>query len=90
MGKNEKVKCISLQADLSDEIQQEETEPEHILQKIDLSGIYDWDPKMQQEARDLICENACIFSQNDLDLGKTSIVKHSIKLTDSTPFKEHY
>ena len=45
---------------------------------------------MQQEARDLIYEYACIFSQNDLDLGKTSIVKHSIKLTDSTPFKEHY
>ena len=38
----------------------------------------------------LICEYACIFFQNDLDLGKTSIVKHSIKLTDTTPFKEHY
>ena len=25
-----------------------------------------------------------------MDLGKTSIVKHSIKLTDPTPFKEHY
>ena len=45
---------------------------------------------MQQEAQDLIHEYACIFSQNDLDLGKTSIVKHSIKLTDKTPFKEHY
>ena len=49
-----------------------------------------WDPKMQQEAQDLICEYTCIFSQNDLDLGKTSIAKHSIKLTDPTPFKEHY
>ena len=42
------------------------------------------------EAWDLIHKYACIFSQNDLDLGKTSIVKHSIKLTDMTPFKEHY
>ena len=25
-----------------------------------------------------------------MDLGKTSVVKHSIKLTDPTPFKEHY
>ena len=32
----------------------------------------------------------CIFSQNDLDLGKTSIVKHSIKLTDPILFKECY
>ena len=29
---------------------------------------------------------AFIF-QNDLDLGKTSIVKHSIKLTDLTPIQ---
>ena len=48
------------------------------------------DPVIQQEARDLICEYAFIFSQNDLDLGKTSIIMHSIKLTDPTPFKEHY
>ena len=57
---------------------------------MDLSGIDDWDPMMQQEAWDLICEYACVFSPNDLDLGKTSIVKHSIKVTDSTPFKECY
>ena len=81
---------MSAQADLSDEIQQEETEPEDIIQKIDLSGIDDWDPKMQQEGQDLICEYACIFLQNDLDLGTTSIVKHSIKLTDPTPFKDCY
>ena len=81
---------MSTQAVLLEEIQQEETELEDILQKIDLSGIGDWDPKMQQVARDLICEYGCIFSQNDLDLGKTSIVIHSIKLTDSTLFKECY
>ena len=45
---------------------------------------------MQQEAQDLIWQYACIFSQNDLDLGKTSIVKHSIKVNDPTPFKEQY
>ena len=30
------------------------------------------------------------FSQNDLDLGKTSIVKHSIKVNDPVPFKQWY
>ena len=79
---------MSAQANLFEETQQEDTED--ILQKIDLSGIDDWDPKIQQEARDLICEYTFIFSQNDLDLGKTSIVKHFIKLTDPTPLKEHY
>ena len=62
LSENEKVQCMSAQADLSEEIQQEETDPEDILQKIDLSGIDDWDPKVQQEAQYLICEYACIFS----------------------------
>ena len=30
------------------------TESEDILQKFDLSGIDDWDPKIQQEAQDSI------------------------------------
>ena len=47
---NEKIQCMPAQADLSEGVQHEETEPEDILQKIDLSGIADWDPKMQQEA----------------------------------------
>ena len=79
---------MSSQDDLSERAQQEDTED--ILQNIDLSGIDDWDPKIQQEAQDLICEYACIFPPNGLDLDKTSIVKCSIKLTDPTPFKECY
>ena len=38
----------------------------------------------------MICEYPCIFLWNDLDLGKTLIIKHAIKLTEPTPFKEHY
>ena len=53
-------------------------------------GIADWDLTIQQEACGLICEYACIFLWSDLDLGKTLMVKHSIKLTDHTPFKECY
>ena len=63
---------------------------EGILQKLDLSGIDEWEPQIQQEAQDLICEYACIFSQSDLDLGKPSIVKHSIKVNDPTLFKACY
>ena len=88
LSENEKVLCMSAQVKLFERVQQEDTED--ILQKIDLSRIDDCDPNIQQEAQDLIHEYACIFSQNDLDLGKTSIVKHSIKLTDLTMFKEYY
>ena len=61
-----------------------------ILPKLNLSGMEEWEPWLQQAAQDLICEFACIFSQDDLDLGKTSIVKHSIKVNDPVPFKEQY
>ena len=50
----------------------------------------EWEPPLQQAAQDLICKFACIFSQDDLDLGKTSIVKHSITVNDPVPFKEQY
>ena len=80
-----------LKPDLSKgEIKQEETDPEDIFQKVDLLGIVAWDSTVQQEAYNLICQYACIFLWNDLDLSKTLIVKHSIKLTDHTPFKECY
>ena len=62
MGENEKVQCMYVQADMSVGTPQRVTESEDILQKIDLSGIDKWDSKMQQEAWDLIHENACIFS----------------------------
>ena len=48
-----------------------EIDKEDILQKIDLLGIAHLDPTIQEDAYNLICEYACIFLQNDLDLGKT-------------------
>ena len=65
-------------------------DPKDNLQKLNLSGMEEWEPQLQQDAWDLICEFSCIFSQDDLDLGKTSIVKHSIKVNDPVPFEEWY
>ena len=48
----------------------------------------EWEPPLQKAAQDLICKFACIFSQDDLDLDKTSIVKHFIQVNDPVPFKE--
>ena len=48
----------------------------------------EWELQLQQEAQDLMHEFACIFSKNDLDLGKICIVKHSIKVNDPILFKE--
>ena len=31
-----------------------------------------------------------VYLLSDMDLGKTSLIKHRIRLTDNTLFKEHY
>ena len=61
-----------------------------ILDQIDLTGLEEWGGNEQEEARELITEYASIFAMTDMDLGKTSLVKRSIRLTDNTPFKECY
>ena len=61
-----------------------------ILQKLNLSRMKDWEPSLQKAAQDLVHEFTCIFSQDDLDLGKTSIVKHSIMVNDPVLFNEQY
>ena len=71
------------------DIRQPELDPEEILQKVEFLGTTDWTSTEQQEAYNVICKYACIFLQNDLDLGKPLIVKHSIKLTGPTPLQMH-
>ena len=61
-----------------------------IFSKLDLTGYDDW----TQDQRDLM--NATIeryhhiFAVEDLELGRTNLVKHEIKLTNYVPFKERY
>ena len=61
-----------------------------IFSKLDLTGYGDW----TQDQRDIM--NATIeryhhiFAVEDLELGRTNLVKHEIKLTNYVPFKERY
>ena len=61
-----------------------------LMSKLDLEGIKSWSPEEQNEMKNLIIDYGLLFALKDLDLGKTDKVKHSIKLTDNTPFKERY
>ena len=47
--------------DLSEKFQQRSRNSEGILQELDLSGIDEWEPQIQQEAHDLIHEYAFHF-----------------------------
>lgn len=63
---------------------------EKLMEKIDLSGVKEWSEEQQIKAKDLITEFSSLFALDDMELGKTSVVRHKIKLTDYTPFKERY
>ena len=49
--------------------------------------LWDWSSEDQKEVQELIMEYASIFAMHDMDLGKPSLMKHSTRLTDNTPFK---
>ena len=61
-----------------------------ILDKLDLSGMDSWSEDLQSKAKDLLVSYSDIFSKHDLDMGKTDLIKHHIKLSDYTPFKQPY
>ena len=61
-----------------------------LLDELDLKGLDKWSDSQKKQAIDLLKKNSHIFAKGDLDLGKTSIIKHKIELTDYTPFKERY
>ena len=58
-----------------------------LLDKIDLIGLRNWSHDKEKEARGLITEYTRIFAMTNMDLGKTSLVKHSIRQMDNTLFK---
>ena len=49
-----------------------------------------WTDHEGQEIGDVLTEYHDLFALDDLELGKTSLVKHSIRLTNETLFKERY
>ena len=61
-----------------------------LFTKLDLTGITDWPEDLQEQVHELMIEYQHLFSLNDLELGKMSMVKHEIKLSNSVPFKDRY
>ena len=58
--------------------------------EMDLSGTQSWSDELQSKAGDLLNSYSDIFSKHDLDMGRTDLIKHEIKLIDPNPFKESY
>ena len=61
-----------------------------VVKQIDLSSIQNWSKSLQQQVNELLIEFQDIFALNDLELGKTNLVKHHIPVTNSVPFKDRH
>ena len=61
-----------------------------VLEALDLQGLKEWSESEQKQARELLLKWEHLFAHSNLDLGKTTLTKHKITLTDQMPFKEHY
>ena len=90
--RNSKPRCSNLENDIDSKVTNSEDEDDGswILDIIDLSGLENCSEHLQTEEKEMLKRNAKTFSKNDLDMGRTNLVKHHIKLTDPVPFKEAY
>ena len=60
-----------------------------VLEALDLQGLKNGLSQSRNRPGSC-CSNGSICLHSDLDLGKTTLTKHKITLTDQMPFKEHY
>ena len=88
---NSKPRCSNSDNDSDSKTNsEEEDDGSWILDLIGLSELENWPEHLQTEDKEMLKKNAKAFSKNDLDMGRTNLVKHHIKFTDSVPFKEAY
>ena len=83
-----KVKGITIQQELA--VYDSKELDQSILGKLDLLVLVICNNDDKKSAKAQLHEYSSIFAKDDMDLGKTSVVKHSIKLSDLVPFKERY
>ena len=61
-----------------------------ILEELNLYGLGEGPEAEQEKARELLLKWEHMFANSDLDLDKTSFIKHQIELADQMPFKVCY
>ena len=61
-----------------------------LWEQLDVTGADSWMESQKFEIKQVFEEYSDIFTLNPLELGRTSLVKHTIKVVDPKPFKERY
>ena len=59
-----------------------------LFDELDLSGLDSWPLGLVDAAHWLLAKYHDVFSLDPVELGCTHSMKHTIKVTDDTPFKE--
>ena len=67
-----------------------EQRQEKLIEKLSLEGMNNWEIKDQERAKSIMKKYHDIFALEPLELGRTNIVKHVIKVNNPVPFKERY
>ena len=57
---------------------------------MDISGSESWTEEQKKGIKETFEEFHDVFALSPLELGRTSLVQHTIKVTDPKPFKERY
>ena len=53
-------------------------------------GTAEWTEEQRHRVKSVIEKYSFLFAMNSLDLGRTDLIKHHIKLKDYTPIKDRY
>ena len=61
-----------------------------LFSKLDLKGLEQWDSETQTKLKQVFKDHHHIFALDDLELGRTDMVKHVIRLDNQVPFRERY
>ena len=61
---------------------------EKLFSKLNISGADEWSEENRLKLRQLFIKHHHIFALDDLELGKTDMVKHVIRINDEKPFWE--
>ena len=59
-----------------------------LFEKLKLTGLESWSEENKDKALNLLAEYHNIFALEDGEMGCTKEAEHSIKVTDTKPFKE--
>ena len=61
-----------------------------LWEQLDITGSDLWTEKQKMKIKQVFKDYSDVFALNPLELGRTSLVKHTIKVVDPKLFKERY